>query len=227
NHKVILLNSDDQTDLMKMKLIDPSRTMLISGIGVDLSFFQNTPAVKEPVTFILIARMLREKGIYDFVHAARILRETYPKTRFLLVGGTDANPGSIKEAELSQWHNEKIVDWARQVSDVRPYLRQSSVFVLPSYYREGLPRSTQEAMAMGRPVITTNSPGCRDTVIDGKNGFIVPVRSPDALVKAMERFIKSPDLIESMGRESRELAEQHYDVNKINRKILSILDIRH
>jgi glycosyltransferase involved in cell wall biosynthesis len=225
NNAVILLNADDEKDLMRMGLIDPQRTKRIPGIGVDLSFFYEAPSVRVPATFVLVARMLREKGVYDFAEAARILKKAHPEARFLLVGGTDANPGSVSEAELLAWHNEGVIEWMGQVDDVRPYIQQASVFVLPSYYREGLPRSTQEAMAMGRPVITTDSPGCRDTVVDGQNGMLVPVRSPGKLVDAMAHFIQSPDLIESMGKKSRELAEQNYDVDNINRKILSIMSI--
>jgi len=180
------------------------------------------PSVLKPVTFILIARMLREKGIYEFVEAARQVRSRYPAVRFLLVGGVDQNPGSLTETELRGWVNEGLVEWPGHVTDVRPWFAQASVFVLPSY-REGVPRCSQEAMAMGRPVITTDSIGCRETVADGVNGFMVPVRDPVSLARAMIRFIESPDLIKIMGREGRRIAEERFDVHAINRQIIEVL----
>jgi glycosyltransferase involved in cell wall biosynthesis len=111
------------------------------------------------------------------------------------------------------------------VNDVRPWFSQASVFVLPSYYREGLPRGNQEALAMGRPIITTDWVGCRETVADGINGFLVPVRDPNALVQAMMRFVKSPDLIEKMGQEGRRIAEERFDVHAINRQIIAVMGL--
>jgi glycosyltransferase involved in cell wall biosynthesis len=169
--------------------------------------------------------MLREKGVYDFVEAARQVRERYPAVRFLLIGGCDQNPGSITEAELHAWVEEGLVEWPGHVNDVRPWFSQASVFVLPSYYREGLPRGNQEALAMGRPIITTDWVGCRETVADGINGFLVPVRDPNALVQAMMRFVKSPDLIEKMGQEGRRIAEERFDVHAINRQIIAVMGL--
>jgi len=168
--------------------------------------------------------MLKEKGVHEFIKAARSLKDRHPESRFIMIGGIDVNPGSIQEHHLHSWVKEGLVEWPGQVNDVRPWIAQSSVFVLPSY-REGKPRSTQEAMAMGRPVITTDAPGCRDTVHDGVNGFLIPVRDANALARSMERFIEQPDLIVTMGIESRRLAETHYDVHKINRQLMSIMGI--
>ena len=120
---------------------------------------------------------------------------------------------------------EGIIEWPGRVDDVRTWLAQSSVFVLPSYYSEGLPRSNQEAMAMGRPIITTDWVGCRETVQEGVNGFLVPVRDPAAIAQAMMRFVESPDLIEKMGHEGRRIAEKRFDVNKINLRIMETIGI--
>jgi glycosyltransferase involved in cell wall biosynthesis len=141
-----------------------------------------------------------------------------------LLGNVHPNPGSLNEAEAHAWVAEGIVEWPGQVPDVRPWIAQASVFVLPSY-REGLQRSTQEAMAMGRPIITTDVPGCRQTVEDGINGFLVPVRSPDRLAEAMLNFIEKPMLIASMGAASRRLAEKKFNVHKINAAILASMNI--
>jgi len=143
----------------------------------------------------------------------------------LLVGGLDLNPGSIKREEVEGWVKEGVIEWPGHVEDVRPWISQASVFVLPSFYREGVPRSIQEAMAMGRPVITTDAPGCRETVIDGINGFLVPVRDVEALAQAMERFIQKPELIEKMGKESRRIAEERFDIHKINARFLRELGL--
>jgi glycosyltransferase involved in cell wall biosynthesis len=181
--------------------------------------------VLEPITFTLAARLLREKGIVEFAQAAQRIKQHYSNTRFLLLGGLDTNPGALREHEVRQWAEAGILEWHGHVPDVRPYFVQTSVYVLPSYYREGVPRSTQEAMAMARPVITTDAPGCRETVVDGVNGFLVPPRDVDALIAAMERFILQPELILSMGQASRKLAEERFDVHKINQRILEVMGI--
>jgi glycosyltransferase involved in cell wall biosynthesis len=150
-----------------------------------------------------------------------MVKTQYPSARFLLLGALDVNPTSLSERELRQWVSEQLVEWPGHV-DVRPWLAQSSVFVLPSY-REGLPRSTQEAMAMARPIITTDVPGCRETVNNGVNGFLIPARNADALAHAMLKFIVNPDLIASMGKESRRIAELRFDGHQKTRALIDIL----
>lgn len=217
---VFFLNPDDLQEFVGEKLVPKEKAFLLGPIGVDLSYFSPAPPVKEPVTFLLAARLLREKGVVEFAQAARRIKQKYPGTRFILLGGLDTNPGAIRREEVETWVKEGVIEWPGYVEDVRPWLAQTSVFALPSYYREGVPRSTQEAMAMARPVITTDAPGCRETVIDGLNGFLVPPRNVEALVLAMERFVLEPELIERMGRESRRLAEERFDVHKVNQLLL-------
>jgi lipopolysaccharide/colanic/teichoic acid biosynthesis glycosyltransferase len=186
---------------------------LLGGIGVPLEEWPPAPPHLEPLTFTLIARLLREKGVREFAEAARRVKARHPGVRFLLIGPLDTNPGAIPEAEVRSWVEEGILEWIPWTEDVRPYLRETSVYVLPSY-REGVPRSTQEAMAMARPVITTDAPGCRETVIPGVNGFLVPPRDPEALAQAMMKFLEEPHLVERMGKESRRLAEERFDAAK-------------
>ncbi len=217
--RVFFLNQDDLQECVENGVVPAEKAFLLGPIGVDLGRFSPAPPVTEPVTFLLAARLLREKGVVEFAEAARRIKGRYPNTRFILLGGLDTNPGAIQREEVEGWVKEGILAWPGHVPDVRPWLAQASVLVLPSY-REGVPRSIQEAMAMARPVITTDAPGCRETVIPGVNGFLVPVRDVDALVSAMEQFILRPDWIEQMGRESRRLAEQRFDVHKINRVLL-------
>jgi glycosyltransferase involved in cell wall biosynthesis len=224
NHKAFFLNQDDIAQFVDGGIVVERRVVRLDGIGLDLNHYTPVPSVMRPVTFLLIARMLREKGVYDFVEAARQVRARYVQVRFLLVGGTDTNPGSLTEAELRSWVSEGLVEWLGQVKDVRPWFAQASVFVLPSY-REGMPRCSLEAMAMGRPVITTDSIGCRETVQDGVNGFFVPVRDPAALAQAMMRFVESPDLIVKMGQEGRRIAEERFDVHAINRQIMEVIGL--
>lgn len=221
--RVILLNHDDIHELCAAGVLQRSKAILIPGIGVDLKKFRFAPPVTSPVTFILVGRLLREKGVYDFVEAARIVKAVSRDARFVLVGDTDSNPGSVADDEIKAWREEGVVECTGWASDVRVQLAAASVFVLPSYYREGLPRSTQEAMAMGRAVITTDAPGCRDTVEDGVNGFLIPVRQPAALADAMQRYIADPSLIVSMGAASRRLAEERYDAQVINQQIISAI----
>src|SRR5690606_6595831 len=153
----------------------------------DLRAWQPVPPVTEPMCFLLVARLLREKGIVEYATAARSLKAAYPRARFVLLGGLDSNPGGLRRAQVQAWVDEGVLEWPGYVP-VRPWLAQASVFVLPSS-REGVPLSTQEAMAMGRPVITTDVPGCRQTVRDGVNGYLVPPRDADALAEAMRRFL--------------------------------------
>jgi glycosyltransferase involved in cell wall biosynthesis len=222
--RVVFQNQDDLTEFVEAGLVPAAKVVLISGTGVDLNQWTASPPCTQPITFLLASRLLREKGIVQYAEAARIVKSQYPEVRFVLLGGMDPNPGGLEQAEVQAWVDEGLLEWPGHVP-VQPWLAQSSVSVLPSYYREGLPRSTQEAMAMGRAVITTDAPGCRETVDDGVNGFLVPVRDVKALMAAMLRFIENPDLIESMGQQSRRMAEERFDVHRINAKLLEVLGL--
>lgn len=216
---VFFLNKDDIDEFSKKGLVSPTKVFMLGGIGVDLDEWKPAPPVTKPVTFLLAARLLREKGIAEYAKAARIVKLKHPETRFIIIGSLDTNPGALSRVEVETWTAEGILEWPGHVPDVRSWMAKASVFVLPSY-REGVPRSTQEMMAMARPVITTDAPGCRETVVDGENGFLVPMRDVEALAAAMERFILNPSLIETMGKASRIIAEERFDVKKINRVIL-------
>lgn len=223
-HRVFMLNADDKQLFVEEKMVQADKVQLLNGIGLDLSHYRMTAPVLEPFTFILVARLLREKGIYEYVDAARQVKASHPEIRFLLLGSIDLNPGSVAEHTVLEWVQEGLIEWPGQVSDVREWLAKASVFVLPSY-REGLPRSTQEAMAMGRAIITTDVPGCRDTVSDGANGYRVPARDAVALAHAMLKLINHPELLAPMGQSGRRMAEQRFDVKKINSVILNVMNI--
>jgi glycosyltransferase involved in cell wall biosynthesis len=221
--RVVFQNRDDLGAFVGGALVSAGKAVCVRGTGVDLAEWPLAPPVTQPVTFVLAARLLREKGIAEYAEAARRVKARHPEARFVLLGGLDPNPGGLSPAEVEAWVTQGVLEWPGHV-DVKPWLAKASAYVLPSY-REGVPRSTQEAMAMGRPVITTDAPGCRETVIDGENGFLVPVRDVDALADRMSRFIEQPDLIETMGRRSRELAEERFDVRQINAQLLAVLGV--
>lgn len=222
--KVIFLNKDDLAEFVDANLVDEMKCVNLGGIGVDLADWPLAPPINQPVTFLLAARLLREKGIVEYTEAARQVKAQYPAVRFVLLGGLDPNPSGLLQSEVESWVKEGLLEWPGHVA-VKPWLTQASVYVLPSYYREGVPRSTQEAMAMGRAVITTDAPGCRETVDEGANGFLVPVRDVPALTEAMLRFVEDPTLIATMGKESRRLAEKRFDVHAINARLLKILGV--
>lgn len=221
---LILLNKDDETDLIKKNNINV-KTFILGGIGLDLNEYPYTPINKNnKISFIFIARLLREKGIFEYINAAKIIKIKYPETTFNVLGAIDSeNPGGIKLEQLEELKNTGIINYPGFVKNVNEWLNNSDIFVLPSYYREGIPRSTQEAMAIGRPIITTNVPGCKETVHEGKNGFLVSPWSAEDLAEKMIFFIENPDLIEKMGQESYHIAKTKYDCHKVNYNLMRIL----
>jgi glycosyltransferase involved in cell wall biosynthesis len=223
--RIFMLNHDDQKQFVTERMTSADKIQLLDGTGLDLNHYRMTPPVLQPICFVLVARLLREKGVYIYINAARKVKALRPEIRFLLLGSVDPNPGSVTLAEIGEWVAEGLIEHPGHVQDVRPWIAQASVFVLPSYYREGLPRSIQEAMAMGRPIITTDWIGCKETVDEGVNGYKVPVRNVDAVVSAMMKFIDHPDLVAVMGVESRRIAERRFDVQKINALMMETMNV--
>ncbi|QTF91392.1 glycosyltransferase family 4 protein [Halomonas sp. BM-2019] len=218
--KVFFQNPDDQALFREKKILNSKTpSVVVNGSGVDIEHFvpSNYPS---RVTFLFIARLLIEKGVREYVEAAYQLKSVYPESTFLLVGELDSNPNSITREELDRWIDDGIVSYLGVMDDVRLAFGSSSVFVLPTFYREGIPRTILEALAMGRPVITTDTPGCRETVIDGENGFLVFPRNSGELAHAMRVFLDSPDLVAVMGKRSREEALKKYDVRLVNSSML-------
>lgn len=218
---VFFQNPDDEALFRQKAILGSSvRSFVVNGSGVDVSEFYLAPQPRDKLAFLLIARLLYGKGVRVYAQAAQRIRQYNPEVSFGLVGWIDDNPDAITQKELDSWVSEGTIEYFGRQSDVRPLIEACSVYVLPSYYREGTPRSVLEAMAMGRAIITTDTPGCRETVVEGENGFLVPIKNVDALVQAMERFIDDPSLIERMGMCSREIAEDKYDVHKVNAVML-------
>ncbi|TXD98102.1 glycosyltransferase family 4 protein [Psychrobacter frigidicola] len=219
--KVFFQNPDDLNLFKKLNLLKSTTpTVIVNGSGVDVADFNVLPFPHDDsgnikTSFLLIARLLKDKGIVEYVEAAKIIKEQHPAAEFHLVGYIDENPAAISQSQLDEWVANDIVNYWGKLNDVRPAIAASSIYVLPSY-REGTSRSVLEAMAMGRPVITTDAPGCRETVTEGHNGYLVPVKAVNELAAAMEKFIVNPELIAIMGQESRKLTEEIYDVHKVN-----------
>ena len=225
--KLIFLNPDDSTDLLHKYKIKMKRVEVLGGIGLDLEDYTYQPVLnfERPISFIFVGRLLKEKGIYDFIAAAQIVKEKYPQTQFTVLGAIDAsNLGALKKVELDKLISLQIVNYPGQVDNVKEWLVDSDVFVLPSY-REGVPLSTQEAMAIGRAVITTDVAGCRETVVDGVNGFLVDKWNPQALAEKMNYFIENPEQVGIMGYESRKMAQKKFDATEVNKRLLAILDV--
>ncbi len=225
NKKVFFLNKDDADYFLNNKIVSGLQKCLINGEGVDLERYVYTLSPKEHLEFLFVGRLLKDKGVYEYVNVARILKNRYPSVTFKLVGGLDDNPACIEKDELQSWINEGVIEYCGYLTDVRYVLKQSAVFVFPSYYREGVPVAILEAMATGRPIVTTNSVGCKETVQDGVNGYLVLPRNIGQLSAAMEKFILQPELIVKMGKESRRLVEEKYDVKKVNDAILKSMEI--
>ncbi len=224
NSIIFFQNPDDLKLFSDLKITNKNiNQTLINGSGVDTKYFypQNFPT---EISFLLIARLIKDKGILEYIEAASIIKNKGYKAKFYLVGFIDRNPTAIKKQDLDCWTQEGVVEYLGMLDDVRPAIANSSVYVLPSY-REGTPRTVLEAMAMGRPIITTDAPGCRETVREGINGFLVPVKNVPALVEAMEKFIYNPTLIPPMGMESRKIAEEKYEVTKVNQVIMKNLGL--
>jgi glycosyltransferase involved in cell wall biosynthesis len=222
SHKVFFQNPDDRDLFYRLGLVQPYMpSVVVNGSGVDVDGFASAPMPRGEVHFLLIARLLGDKGVREYAEAAQRIKAMYPTVRFSLAGWIDENPDAIAQSELDEWVNSCTLEYLGRLQDVRPAIAACSVYVLPSSYREGTPRTVLEAMAMGRAVITSDAPGCRETVVVGKNGFLVPLKDTEALVQAMRRFIEHPSLVNSMGSQSRKIAEEKYDVHKVNALMLS------
>lgn len=221
---VIFQNTDDRDELVTAGICPAGKAHVVSGSGVEVAHYR--PAAAQPVSpvFVMVGRLVADKGVREYLQAARMVKQQQPEARFLLVGQIDPNPTSLRIDELATYVDGGIVEWPGAVRDVRPWLAQANVFVLPSY-REGVPRSTLEAMACGLAVVTTDAPGCRETVDAGRNGILVPVRDADRLADAMLQLARDPAQRAAMGRCSREYAERRFDTRIVNDDMARIMGL--
>lgn len=223
--KLIFLNGDDPKDLLETYNISVKQTEILGGIGLHLDDYPYQPVQlnNTQINFLFIGRLLKEKGIYELIDAIKIVKKKYPEVVFTILGEIDhENMGALKQQELDELIQSNLIHYVGFVKDVQAYIKQSHVFILPSY-REGVPRSTQEAMAIGRPIITTDVPGCRDTVTNEINGFLVPKWNTEILAEKIVYFIENPEQIRTMGDASYQIALKNFDAIKVNKRLISIL----
>jgi glycosyltransferase involved in cell wall biosynthesis len=215
SHRVFFQNPDDRALFVSDGIIDPAKTAVLPGSGIDLKRFAPRPkeGAEGEFVFLLVARLLVAKGIRDFVEAARQLKSIFPTARWQIAGLSEGKrKDAISASELREWQSEGVVEYLGPLADVRPAIAAADVVVLPSYYPEGTPRSLLEGAAMGKPLITCDVPGCRAVVKDGVNGYFCLPKNPSSLALAMRSLAELPrHQLKAMGRASRELVEEHYD----------------
>lgn len=223
--KVIFQNVDDLNEFVEHRLVKKEKCHVVNGSGVNMEKFVPA-AYPEVVTFFFLGRLVYAKGGMDFVKAAKIVKGKYPESRFMILGKIDKSlPDAITAEDLMPYVNEGIVEFFSETDNIAQYYAKSSVFVLPTAYREGTPRVILEALASARAIITTFTPGCKETVKDGINGFFVLIHNPEDCAEKMTHFIEHPDDIEKMGVESLELCKNKYEISIINRNMLSIMGV--
>lgn len=227
--KIIFLNHSDPKDLVYHYNLPHKKDAIevLGPIGLNLQDFSYKKWDNQKnISFIFVARLIAEKGIFEYLEAARIVKKKYPEVTFKIIGCLDReNPTGLKKEELKRLIYEGVIEYDGFVKDVAHRICESAIFVLPSYYREGIPRSTQEAMAIGRPVITTDVPGCNETVVDGVTGFLIPKWDIAALVEKMIYFIEHPEQVNTMGYQGYLYAKKNFNADLINHKLLQMLEI--
>lgn len=220
---VIFQNRDDMNEFLERGLVKEKKCHLVNGSGVNMLRFKpvNYP---DTITFFMLSRILRSKGIREYLEAAKNVKSKYPNVHFILLGAVENMQDSLTMDDLKLYIDQGVIEYFGETNDVSQYYAQSSVYVLPSY-REGTPRTVLEAMAMARPIITTDAPGCRETVIDGENGFLVTVKNTKEIEEKMIWFIENPEKISEMGKASLDLCKKKFDVNKVNQDMLKHMKI--
>ena len=220
----IFQNEDDCQEFIKDNLVREEITRVVHGSGVNTEKFPLTPYPKQ-ITFFMLSRVMYSKGIREYLEACTIVKNKYPDVRCMLLGACENIQDSISREDLQKYVDNHIIEYFGETNKVADYYKQCSVYVLPSY-REGTPRTVLEAMSMGRPIITTDAPGCRTTVINGETGFLVPTHNAKAVAEKMIEFIENPKLIETMGKKSAEYCRRVFDVNLVNNDMLNALNVK-
>ena len=221
--RVIFQNGDDVREFVSAKYLPEEKTALVDGSGVDMERFSRSELPEKPV-FLMVGRVIKEKGVFEFCEAARTLKVAVPEARCILLGGFDHSIGALKPADIQPYIDDGSIEFPGEVKDPVTFYENCTVFVLPSYYREGLPRTILEAMSCGRPVVTTDWPGCREPMLDGENGFLVPVQNAPALAEKMILLAKDRVLLERMGAEAWKHCREKYAVEIINEQMRRIME---
>lgn len=220
--KVIFQNGDDIAQLVSQNYLPAEKTVKVNGSGVNMERFARTPLPEKPV-FLMVGRIIREKGVMEFCEAARKVKQSCPDARFILLGGLDVSIGALKKEDIQPYIDDGSIEFPGEVKDPVAFYQHSSVFVLPSYYREGLPRTLLEAMSCGRPIITTDWPGCREPVEDGVNGYMIPIKNADILAERMTALAQDRALMERMADAAYETCKNKFEVSIINAQMRDVI----
>jgi len=221
--KVFFQNNDDKNEFINNRLVKEDKIVVINGSGVNLEEFKPEP-LPESTAFLFIGRLIKDKGVIEYLEACKRIKAEFPNVRCMLVGPYDSNPSALKPQALQPYIDKNIIEYFGEQSDVRPYIKQCSTFVLPSYH-EGTPKTVLESMAIGRSVITSNAPGCRETVTDNYNGYLVEARDIEGLVKKMRLLIEDPTISKLMAERSVKIAREKYDVKLVNKSIMKTMGL--
>ena len=224
NYFVLFQNTSDRIFFIKLGLVKKSKTKLIKGSGVDLTVFKKYEELKGPVHVMFISRLLHDKGISTFISAAKLIKTRCDiPIKFWVVGSRDpGNPNSVSKKEIDNWKKKGIVDIKGHIDNIKKIYKKSHIVCLPSFYGEGLPKVILEAAATGRPVVTTDHPGCRDGILNGKTGILVPIKNPEKLANAIEYLASKKKIRISMGKKARSLAEKEFCSEKVAEKHLKL-----
>lgn len=224
SEKVIFQNNENKKVFIQSNIVNEDKCFIINGSGVDINYYNYVKPRNSfsSINFLMIARLLKDKGVVEFLKAAEMTHNSFKEASFTIVGGEDSSPNRVNKKVLEKYKKLKFIKFEGHVKEVKKYLIDSDVFVLPSYH-EGMSRSLQEAMAIGRPLITTNIPGCKETVKDKLNGFLVEKKSYKQLADKMMWFCQNKHVVEQMGKKSRELCEKNFDVRKINKQLIKLI----
>ncbi|RNL76659.1 glycosyltransferase family 1 protein [Citrobacter sp. MH181794] len=230
NKKIVIFqNPSDENILSKIVGLNECEKVLIKGSGVDLKVYDFKP---EPdngqIKIAMACRLLKDKGVYQYIEAARLVKKSHSNVEFLLIGSPDPeNPNSVMAEEIDAWVKEGVITYLGHRKDIANIFSDSNIVSLPSFYGEGVPKVLIEAAACGRPIVTTNNPGCRDAIVDGKTGICVPVKDSLALARAFTILIEQPALRQSMGKAARIFAEAEFDIESVVNKHLAIYNTLH
>lgn len=225
NKKVIFQNKDDIAEFVAHGYVKREQCELVNGSGVDLKKFVRNKLPKNKVSFLMTSRILKEKGVLEYCRAARIVKEKYPETEFVFAGSVDKNKNAVDMVLLQSYIDGGVVKCEINSKEVPKLLAKSSVFVLPSYYREGIPKALIEATAMGRPLLTTNTPGCRETVVDGENGMFVKVKRANDLAEKMIWMIEHKDCLQAMGDKSLAMCKEKFTIEIIDERMMEVMEV--
>ena len=227
-NKIIFQNSDDEYYLREREILNKdSKVFKVNGSGVDLEYFSYTPKNEQKQkVFLMLSRLIIDKGVIEYIKAAELIKKEFPEAIFNIAGMQYEGSRAVPLKKIKEWERKKTINYLGLISDVKETIINSDFYILPSFYREGVPRSLMEAMAIGRPLITTNSTGCKECILDNVNGFMVKPRDYSSLYYAMKKMLAQDySITKKMGKESRLLAEQKFNVNDINNQMIEIFKI--